>query len=95
MATYIALISETQQGEANIQDTVTRAKQFEGLASELGVTVKGLYWTMGSVDGVLVLDAPDEETVAGLTMKLMAQGNVRTHTMRAFDAAEMKKILGQ
>lgn len=95
MATYIALITETQKGEEKIQDTVARAKQFERLASEFEVTVKGLYWTMGAVDGVVLLEAPNDETMARLTMKLMSQGNVRTQTLRAFDAAEMTKILGQ
>ena len=94
MTTFIALIDETQKGEERIGDTVARAASFRQMAAELGVTVKGQYWTMGVHDGVLVLDAPDDTTVARLLYKLTAQGAVRTRTMRAFDANEMESILG-
>ena len=93
MATLIALINETQQGEENITDSVGRAKRFQELASEYGVTVKGLYWTMGAYDGVLIIDAPDDETGAALLYRLTSQGAVRTHTLRAFNADEMGAIL--
>ena len=93
MATFIALIQETQQGEKNIKDSVDRSKRFQELASEYGVTVKGLYWTMGAFDGVLIIDAPDDETGAALLYRLTSQGAVRTQTLRAFDAEEMGAIL--
>ena len=93
MATFIALVTETDQGEQKIQDTVSRANSFKSMAAEHGVKVKALYWTMGGYDGALVLDAPDDKTVAGLLYKLQSQGNVRTQTMRAFDMEEMTAIL--
>ena len=52
MVTMIALIEETQHGEENIYDTVARAARFEELAQSFGATVKALYWTLGSYDGV-------------------------------------------
>lgn len=93
MATFIALITETEKGEQTIQNTVSRANQFADMAKEHGVEVKGLYWTMGSFDGTLVLEAPDDKAVAGLLYKLTSQGNVRAQTMRAFDMDEMTAIL--
>ena len=93
MATYLALITETQRGEEQIRETVARAKEFQEMAASCGVEVKGLYWTFGAHDGALLLDAPDDATVAGLLYKLTSQGNVRTETMRAFDIEEMQAIL--
>ena len=93
MATFIALISETQEGESKIRESVARANRFREEASELGVDVKELYWTLGSYDGVLVFEAPDDETAAALLFKLTSKGNVRTSTLRAFDSAEMQTIL--
>lgn len=95
MATIIVLITETQEGERNIHNTVARADRFREEAAEFGVTVKDLYWTLGGFDGVLVLDAPDEETAAALLFRLKTEGNVRTQTLRAFDGNEMEAILSK
>ena len=50
--------------------------------------------TLGAFDGVIVLEAPDEETATAALLHLGALGNTRTQTACAFDAAEMQKILG-
>ena len=57
------------------------------------VTIKDLYWTLGSYDVVAIMDAPDEMTVTALELSLAQAGNVRTQTMRGFSADEMGKIL--
>ncbi len=44
---------------------------------------------------MIVYDAPDDETATALMIGGGAQGNVRTETLRAFDARAMKKILSQ
>lgn len=93
MATFIALITETQEGEVNIQDSVSRAAQFVDKAKQFGVTIESQYWTMGAYDGVLIFDAPDDETAASLMLHLASKGSVRTQTLRAFDAKGMKAIL--
>ena len=95
MPTLIALIKETQYGEENILDTVVRAKRFEELAGSFGATVKGLYWTMGSFDGVLILDVPDTKTGAALLYRLTSGGSVRVETLTAFDADQMSSILAR
>ncbi len=93
MATYIVLIDYTDQGVRNIKDSPARATAFRETAAQKGVTVKELYWTTGGHDGVLILDAPDARTAASLLLSLGSSGNVRTHTLRAFDGAEMEQIL--
>ena len=95
MVTLIALIEETQHGEENIYDTVARAARFEELAESFGAKVKGLYWTLGAYDGVLVLEGPDSKTGAALLYRLSAGGSVRTEVLTAFDADEMKSILAR
>jgi uncharacterized protein with GYD domain len=63
-------------------------------AKKMGVKVTGIYWTLGAFDGVIVCEAPDEATATAAMLHLSSQGNLRTQTARAFDAAEMQKILG-
>ena len=38
---------------------------------------------------------PDDETATAFNLKLASAGNVRTTTMRAFDADEMTSIIGK
>ena len=93
MPTYVSLISFTQQGAQNFQDTPRRAAAFRDAAKKSGVTVREVYWTLGAFDGLLVLDAPDEQTVTAVMLGLASLGNVRTQTLRAFDESEIGSIL--
>jgi uncharacterized protein with GYD domain len=93
MATFITTIKFTQQGIKGIDETTKRAAALKSTAKKMGVKVKDIYWTLGEHDGVLVLEAPDDETATALLLHLAAAGNVNTTTVRAFTAAEMDKIL--
>jgi uncharacterized protein with GYD domain len=93
MATFISLLKETQYGEENIYDSVARAERFKERAESLGVKILAQYWTMGNYDGMLILEAKDAATVSSLLHRLCAGGAVRTHTLNAFDAGEMRQIL--
>jgi uncharacterized protein with GYD domain len=45
----------------------------------------------GPFDGLIVFDAPDEETATALMLQLGSLGNVHTQTARAYKAAEMEE----
>ena len=94
MATFFTTLHFTEQGIKAIQDTCDRATAFKAAAKKVGVKVSGIYWTLGAFDGVIIFDAPDEETATAAMLHLSSQGKVRTQTARAFDATEMQKILG-
>lgn len=91
--TFVATVKFTQQGITSIRETVKRADNFKAVAKKIGVKVTDLFWTLGPFDGLVVFDAPDEETATAVMLHLGALGNVQTQTARAFRAAEMKKIL--
>ncbi len=93
MATFITTIKFTQQGIKGIDETTKRAAAFKAAAKKLGVKVTDIYWTLGDYDGLLILEAPDDETATTALLHLGAMGNVHTTTCRAFTAAEMDKIL--
>jgi len=92
MATYIELVSWTDQGVRAAKDTVKRAKAFEEAAGAGGVKVKSLFWTLGEYDLVITVEAPDDEAVTRVGLMLAQLGNVRTKTLRAFNAEEMTRI---
>jgi uncharacterized protein with GYD domain len=93
MATYVVLVNFTDQGIRHIKQTTERAKQLVNAAANLGITIKDVYWTMGPYDAVFTADAPDDDTMTALAVSMGSLGNIRTQTMRAFSADEMKRIL--
>jgi uncharacterized protein with GYD domain len=95
MATFITTMHFTEQGIKAIQETCKRAEAFQATAKKMGVKVTGLYWTLGAFDGVLLCEAADEDTATAVLLHLGSLGNIRTQTARAYDSAEMQKILGK
>ena len=93
MATFITLLNFTEQGIREIKGTLKRAENFTKSAKKAGVTVRDVYWTVGGYDGVLIIDAPDEQTAASVLVSLGAAGNVHTKTLRAYNREEMQSIL--
>ncbi|MFQ5757314.1 MAG: GYD domain-containing protein [Acidiferrobacterales bacterium] len=95
MATFISLASFTDQGIRNVKQSTERARAFREAAQKAGVTVKDIYWTMGSLDLVVISDAPDDETAMALLLGLGSLGNVRTQTLRGFSAEEMGAMVAK
>ena len=95
MATYISLLQFTDQGVRNIKDTRKRSEAATAEAEKMGVKIINLFWTMGAYDVVVLLDAPNDETVSAFSLKLGSLGNVKSQTMRAFRVEEMESILAK
>jgi uncharacterized protein with GYD domain len=95
MATFIALASFTDQGIQSVQDTAKRAVGVAKLAKKFGVTMKQIYWTLGSYDMVVVFEAKDDADMTALGLSIAKAGNVRTQTLRAFGKDEMGAILAK
>ena len=95
MPTYIVLASFTEEGIKNVKDSPKRADAFKDMAKKAGATVKETFWTLGQYDIVAIVEAPDDETMTAIGLNTGKSGNVRTQTLRAFSAADMKKILGK
>ena len=53
----------------------------------------GGYYTFGEYDVVIIIDAPNDEIVMSLMLKVGSYGNVRTKTLKAFTAEEGIKII--
>jgi uncharacterized protein with GYD domain len=93
MAMYVCLIQFTEQGIHNIKDTIKRGDAAMAEAQKMGMKIVEEYWTMGAYDGVVVLEAPDDETMSAFILKIGSLGNVKGQTLRAFRRSEMEGIL--
>jgi uncharacterized protein with GYD domain len=95
MPTYVMLLNFTDQGIRNVKDSPKRADAFKNTAKKAGAIVKEVFWTLGQYDVVTIVEAPDDVTMTALGLATGKLGNVRTQTLRAFSAADMKNILGK
>ena len=50
---------------------------------------------MGTYDGVVIMEAPDDETMSAFILKVGSLGNVKGQTLRAFRRNEMEGILAK
>ena len=94
MATFISLVNFTDQGIQNVKESPGRYEAFKALAEKLGGTVKGVYYTMGKYDMVIIMEGSDEAAMTAM-LKAGSLGNVRTESLRGFSLEEMKKIIGK
>ena len=92
MATFVSLVSFTDQGIRNVKDSPARFDAFRAAAEKLGLTVKSVNWTVGSCDIVVTVDGP-EDKVTALLLKVGSLGNVRSQTLRAYGEDEFKRML--
>jgi uncharacterized protein with GYD domain len=95
MATYVSLINWTEQGIKNFRDTTQRAEDFTRLVERSGGRVRELLWTVGEYDIVCIAEFPDEETGVAALLQVGSAGNIRSNTLRAFNADEMAGIIGR
>jgi uncharacterized protein with GYD domain len=95
MATYVLLLNWTDQGVRTARETVDRYEASRQNLEQMGVTLRESYWTVGPYDSVSVADAPDDETRTAALLAIAGEGNVRTTTLRAFDADETRAIIAK
>lgn len=95
MATYVSLVNWTEQGAKSYADSVDRTQAATKLAESLGGKIVSILWTMGAYDLVATTEFPDDDSVSAFALKLGSQGNVRTLTMRAYNAADMARIIAK
>ena len=95
MAKYITLYQFTDQGIKSYEGTVQRSKDAAAAVEKMGGKLLSINWTIGPYDLVSISQFPDDESATAFNLKLASAGNVRTTTMRAFDADEMTRIVSK
>ena len=95
MAKYISLVKYTAKGSENIKESPNRLDAFKRLCESMGATLDGFYLTMGQYDMVVIVDAPNPETVAKIILTVTSGGAVSTETLHAFPEEEYRKIISE
>ena len=95
MATYISLLSLTEQGIKTIKDLPGRIAAGRQAMEAAGGKLVQYYLTFGEQDAVVVYELPDDETAAATALTQAGIGNLRSTTVRAWTEAEIPSILSK
>src|SRR5579863_4624020 len=93
MPTYVVLFHLTHQGLDHLRGSPDRVDAAKKTFSQHGAKVKEFYSMMGQYDSMFIVEAPNDDVMAQLSLTVGAQGNVRTETHRAFNEEEYRKIV--
>ncbi len=93
MVTYLVLFKWTQKGIENVKASPSRVDAVKKAFQQGGAQVKDFYFLFGPYDTMIMVDAPDDQTMARLGLWLSSQGNVRSETLRAFTEDEFRKLV--
>ena len=93
MAKYISFVKYTAEGIKEIKESPGRLNAFKQVCELIGAKLESFYLTMGRYDIVMIIDAPDRETVAKVLLETASAGAFTTETSPAFTEDEYMKII--
>jgi uncharacterized protein with GYD domain len=85
MPTYILLSSLSPQGVQTLKSNPDRLREVNRDVEELGARVLHQWACLGPFDFVNVVEAPDVETIARVSVALGARGSTKVQTLPALD----------
>jgi uncharacterized protein with GYD domain len=88
MPTYILLTTLTAQGVQTLRSNPERLREVNRDVEELGAKVLHQWATLGPFDFVNVVEAPDEATIARVSIALAARGSAKLQTVTAMSIEE-------
>lgn len=81
MPLYLMLTSLTEKGRQTLNANPARLREVNRDVEALGAKVLHQWASLGEYDFVNVVEAPDELTMARLSLELGARGSVKFQTM--------------
>ena len=94
MSTYICLCNWTQGGIEYVKESPARLDAAREEWEKEGVTIRDIFMTIGQYDLVIVVETPDDATLAKVLLVQASKGGLRTTTLRAFTETEYRSIIG-
>lgn len=93
MASYLSLINWTDEGIRAVKESPQRLDAVKQAVEQAGGRLIFFYLLLGEYDLATLTEFPDDEAGATFLLALGSQGNVRTHTMKAFPEEEYRRII--
>ena len=83
MPTYILLTKLTESGRRTVKKKPNRTKEVNREIEQMGGKVVAQYAVLGPYDYVNVVEAPNNETIARISMELGSRGTTEIMTLAA------------
>jgi uncharacterized protein with GYD domain len=83
MPTYIMFSTLTPEGVQTVKNNPQRVLEVNREVEQLGASVKAQWATLGQFDFVSVVEAPDDGTMARVSLELGSRGTGRYQTIGA------------
>lgn len=93
MPIYIMLTSLTSDGVKTIKNNPSRVEEVNREMEQLGIKVVDQWATLGRYDFVSVVEAPDERTMAKVSVEMGSRGTTTNETMTAIPVEDFTKAL--
>ncbi len=93
MPTYLMLTTLTEKGTQTLNSNPTRLAEVNRDVEELGARVLHQWASLGEYDFVNVVEAPDDLTMAKLSVQLGARGSVKFETLPLVPVDELLTAL--
>jgi uncharacterized protein with GYD domain len=93
MPMFVMLTNLTSEGVQTLKNNPSRIQEVNKEVEQLGVTVKEQWATLGQYDFITIVEAPDEKTMAKVSVELGSRGTMSSQTLAAIPAEEFAKSL--
>jgi uncharacterized protein with GYD domain len=95
MPVYVMLTTLTDAGRKAIQEEPERLREINKEVEFMGAKILDQYALLGQYDFLNVLEAPNNEAIAKLAIRLSARGTTQTLTLAAIDIEDLIQALKQ
>ena len=83
MPLYVMLTTLTPEGVQTLKNNPARINEVNKEVEQLGATVKAQWSVLGRFDFVSIVEAPDESTMARVSLELGSRGTARYESLPA------------
>jgi uncharacterized protein with GYD domain len=93
MPTYVMLTNLPAEGVKTLKSNPARVQEVNKEVEQLGVKVKEQWAVLGQYDFITIVEAPDETTMAKVSVELGSRGTMSSQTLAAIPSEELAKAL--
>ena len=93
MPTFVMLTNLTAEGVRTLKNNPGLIDEVNREVEQMGVKVVAQYATLGQYDFVTVVEAPDEKTMAKVSVELGSRGTMSSQTLAAISAEDLSSSL--
>jgi uncharacterized protein with GYD domain len=93
MPTYVLLSNLTDEGAKALKANPKRLQEVNKEIEKFGAKVTAQYAVLGPYDFVSIVECPDNETIARVSVELASRGSIRLLTLAATPVANFIRTL--